>query len=90
MPHGADLARRVLNGRLYVMGGVNSNKPQVLMTEENGLSWSCKADLPAKRHDAASTVHEGEIWVVGGMLRRNAPYVEETASVIITYDAEEP
>ena len=33
----------VLNGRLYVIGGHDSNKLQVLeMTDENGLSWSAK------------------------------------------------
>ena len=52
------------------------------MTEENGLSWSCKADLPAIRFRAASAVHEGRIWVVGGYVR-NAPSVS-----VVTYDAE--
>ena len=51
MPHEAYMATAcVLNGRLHVMGGILSNKLQVLeMTEENGLSWSRKADLPAIR-----------------------------------------
>ena len=87
MPHGARKATAcVLNGRLYVMGGVGSNKLQVLeMTEENGLSWSCKADLPANRVGAASVVHEGKIYVMGG--RADGEGVSESASVII-YDAE--
>ena len=53
------------------------------MTEENGLSWSCKADLPANRHGAASVVYNGKIWVMGGYV------VGEGASTsVITYDAE--
>ena len=57
----------VLNGRLHVMGGWGSNKHQVLeMTEENGLAWTVKADLPANRHGAASTAHDGKIMVMGG------------------------
>ena len=82
LPHAAYMATAcVLNGRLYVMGGFNSNKLQVLeMTEENGLSWSCKADLPAARRNAASAVHEGKIWVMGGEMDGEA-----TASVCV-YD----
>ena len=68
MPHDAEGATAcVLNRRLHMMGGWNSNRLQVLeMTEENGLSWSCKANLPANRHGAASVVHNGRIWVMGG------------------------
>ena len=50
------------------MGGVNCNKLQVLeMSEENGFSWTVKADLPASRVGAASVVHEGMLWVIGGL-----------------------
>ena len=82
MPHAAVLATAcVLNGRLCVIGGANSNRLQVLeMTEENGLSWSRKADLPADRCGAASVVHEGKIWVMGGEMDGEA-----TASVCV-YD----
>ena len=76
----------VLNGRLYVMGGRGSNKLQVLeMTEENGLSWSCKADLPAERYYAASVVHDGKIWVMGGWVGEVG---EGVSASVITYDAE--
>ena len=64
------------------MGGVGSDRLQVLeMTQENGLSWSRKADLPALRQAAGSMLHEGKIWVMGGFA--GGP----TASVI-SYDAE--
>ena len=85
MPHAAEGATAcVLNGRLYVIGGLDSNRLQVLeMTEENGLSWSCKADLPAARYLAASCVYDGKIWVMGGYA------ADEGASTsVITYDAE--
>ena len=63
------------------MGGVDCNKLQVLeMSEENGFAWTVKADLPASRHSAASVVHEGRLWLIGGEIDD-----EPTASVII-YD----
>ena len=76
----------VLNGRLYVMGGMGSNKLQVLeMTEENGFSWSCKADLPAERYGAASVIHDGQLWLLGGRIEDQELGYVETASVLI-YD----
>ena len=85
MPHAVGGATAcVLNGRLYVIGGYSSNKLQVLeMTEENELSWSCKADLPATRWGAASVVHEGHIMVMGGMVDG------EASSSVVLYDSEE-
>ena len=83
MPHKtAGATACVLNGRLYVMGGWDSsNKLQVLeMTEENGLAWTMKADLPVHRHDPASIVHEGKIMLIGGCAR------EEHASSVMVYD----
>ena len=67
------------------MGGMDSNKLQVLeMTEENGWSWSCKAELPALRYGAASVVHNGRIWVMGG----HEGVDEQPSESTITYDAE--
>ena len=82
----------VLNGRLHVIGGRDSNKLQVLeMTEkhgpcymEHGWSWSCKAELPALRDGAASVVHNGRIWVMGG----NEGADRQPSESTITYDAE--
>ena len=54
------------------------------MTKENGLSWSCKADLPARRYGAASVVHEGLIWVMGGRVGEG----QEPTSSVLTYDAD--
>ena len=57
----------MLSGQLYVMGGWDSNKLQVLeMSEDNQFSWTVKAVLPAERWEAASVVHEGKIWLIGG------------------------
>ena len=59
----------MLNGRLYVMGGMDCDKLQVLeMSEENGFSWTVKADLPAARYDAGSLVHEGRLWLISGKI----------------------
>ena len=71
----------VLNGRLHVIGAMDSSAHQVLeMTEENGLAWTVKADLPANRHGAASTVHEGKIVVMGGNVGG------EMSASVLTYD----
>ena len=94
MPHATYLATAcVLNGRLYVIGGVDRNRPrlQVLeMTEENGLSWSCKADLPAARCGAASCVHEGRIWVMGGCdgIGDMQQILHTVTASVLIYDAE--
>ena len=62
------------------MGGQFCNKLQVLeMTAENVFSWTIKADLPEERWDAASAVHEGRLYVMGGDM-------EEVANVVIIYD----
>ena len=82
LPHAAESASAcVLNGRLYVIGGRGSKKLQVLAITKKGLSWSCKAELPVNRSGAATVVHRGKIWVMGGYENGRS-----TASVI-TYDA---
>ena len=72
-PHPASAARSlgrpacVLNGRLHVVGGVHCDKLQVLeMSEGNQFSWTVKANLHVSRYDAASTVLDGKIWLMGG------------------------
>ena len=82
MPHTAFLATAcVLNGRLHVIGAMDSSAHQVLeMTEENGLAWTVKADLPANRFGAASAMHEGKIWVVGGIVGG------ESSASVLTYE----
>ena len=73
----------IIENEMWVMGGRNSNKLQVLeMTEENGLSWSCKADLPVARYGAASIVHEGKVWLMGGIVDG------ESSTTVLTYDAD--
>ena len=64
------------------MGGVLCNKLQVLeMSAENAFTWTVKADLPAARYHGASCVHEGKLWLIGGLLSDG----NVTTSVII-YD----
>ena len=73
----------VLNGRLYVMGGIGCNKLRVLeMSEENGFTWTVKAEMPAARYDAASVAHEGKIWLIGGKIDY------EPSSSVLIYDIE--
>ena len=86
LPHAANNATAcVLEGRLYVMGGNECNKLQVLeMSKENVFTWSVKADLPADRSDAASVAHEGKIWLIGGTADR----VVTTSVLIYDIDAD--
>ena len=85
LPHATTAATAcVLNGRLYVMGGIFCNKLQVLeMSEENEFVWTVKADLPDVRHGAASAVVNGKVWLIGG----EDQDIESTDSVFI-YDPE--
>ncbi len=46
------------------------------------VAWSCKADLPAARDEAACVAHEGRVWVLGGCVDHRV-----SASVIV-YGAE--
>ena len=62
----------VLNGRLHVFSGTidsSSSKHQVLERRGKQFRWIVKADLPdcpEGRFEAASIVHDGKIWVIGG------------------------
>ena len=86
LPHAANRATAcVLNGRLYVMGGIFCNKLQVLeMSEENEFTWTVKADLPAARYGAASAAHESKIWLMGGRV----DYVESSSVLIYDIDTD--
>ena len=88
LPHAAAGATAcMLNGRLYVMGGRGCNKLQVLeMSEEIEFSWTVKADLPAARRLAASVVHEGKLWLMGGLIDQEA--TELTTEDVAIYDPE--
>ena len=51
MPHAAFMATScVLNGRLFVAGGIGCDKLQMW----DGTAWHVKADLPAARYGASS------------------------------------
>ena len=81
LPHAnANGTACVLNGRLYMMGGADKKLQVLEMSDKNGFLWTVKADLPASRDSAASVVHEGRLWLIGGDIDD-----EPTASVII-YD----
>ena len=82
LPHAAwNATACVLDGRLYVMGGIHCDKLQVLEFSEekrrvrrrgahggNPFSWTVKGNLPAKRDSAASAVFDGKIWLMGGVV----------------------
>ena len=84
LPHATTAATAcVLNGRLYVMGGRNCDKLQVLeMSEEREFAWTVKADLPAERYAAASAAHEGTLRLMGGYVGGDP----EPSTSVILYD----
>jgi len=74
----------VLRGRLYVMGGWENTKLQVLQkSDEAVFTWTLGSDLPDARWDAAIVVHEGRLWLIGGIVDYSP-----SASVVI-YDADD-
>ena len=86
LPHAANAATAcVLNGRLYVMGGLDCNKLQVLeMSEENEFTWTVKAELPSSRFDAASAAVDGKLWLIGG----TANWLASNSVLIYDIDAD--
>ena len=80
-------ASAVLNERFYVIAGLDTSEVNVLeMTEGDGWSWSRVADLPVNRYGAASVVHDGKIWVIGGYVHPPQGSNGPTASVLIYND----
>ena len=72
------------------MGGMDCNKVQVLeISEENGPSWTVSADLPAARHQAASCVHAGRIWLLGGFFGDDddGDVADDPTASVSIYDA---
>merc|ERR1719261_405584 len=57
---------------------------QVLQkSDEAVFTWTLGSDLPEARWDAASVVHEGRLWLIGGIVDYSP-----SASVVI-YDADD-
>ena len=72
----------VLDGKLYVVGSFDSNILQVW----DGTSWTCKANLPTRRWDAAAGIaHDGKLMVIGGHVGRVEARDTKSDSVIL-YD----
>ena len=77
MPHDAyQAASCVLDGRLYVVGGMNSRRVQCW----DGERWTVRAELPAERCFAACGASGGKMVLIGGMVK-----FRSSASVLL-YD----
>ena len=88
----------VYDDRLYVMGGFNSNKLQVLEMSGDAFTWTIKADLlrllrvtdgdgftqlkSTGRVAATSVVHKKKIWLIGGKLQFSP---REDQTMLLTY-----
>ena len=73
-----------------MISGADCDKVQVLEnTEENGPSWTVSADLPAARHQAASCVHAGRIWLLGGFfgVDDDGDVADDPTASVSIYDA---
>lgn len=63
-----------VNGRLYVLGGVGPRSERVFIFDPMEDEWTTlSAPIPEPRTALAATVHEGEIYVLGGRLTNGAP-----------------
>lgn len=65
------LAAGVINGKLYVAGGIGPNMPfQSLTTLEvydpTADSWTTKAPMPIASQNAAAAIISGKLYIVGG------------------------
>jgi N-acetylneuraminic acid mutarotase len=56
----------VVNGRIYVIGGVWANLRKVEEYDPATDTWAVKADMPTKRTLFATGVVNGKIYVIGG------------------------
>tara|TARA_X000000950_G_scaffold257061_1_gene323192 strand:- start:470 stop:1612 length:1143 start_codon:yes stop_codon:yes gene_type:complete len=76
----------VLNGRLYIAGGILSNKLQMW----DGTAWYYKANLPnniSQLYSAACIAIDGRMWLIGGLITpdERTSFPEVSKSVLI-YD----
>ena len=53
------------------------------VSEENGFSWTIKADLPARRHSAASCLLDDKLWLIGGRAFDPSFAITATATVFV-------
>lgn len=59
----------VVNGKIYVIGGVNeNNQPLNIIEEYNPISdqWTSKMTMPTPRSGLATVVYDNKIYVIGG------------------------
>ncbi len=62
------------NGKLYVVGGVGPRSGRVFVFDPMIDEWNVlSANLPAQRSALALTVHNGEVYAIGGRSPNGAP-----------------
>ena len=72
----------VVDGRLYVAGGADSDALQVF----DGAAWSLRARLPARRFGAASAACDGKLMVIGGRVLEAAGDGPQDTTTVLLYD----
>ena len=88
-------ATSVVDGKIYAIGGEQSEKikrykghvnkikvlPTVEMYDPATDTWTQKADMPTPRSYLSTSVMDGKIYAIGGMLITNKQYRLETVEV---------
>jgi N-acetylneuraminic acid mutarotase len=66
------LSTAVVNGKIYVIGGLTVNDALSTVEEYNPVTdtWTKKADMPTPRGGLSTAVVDGKIYAIGG---RNCP-----------------
>lgn len=63
--HGTSPAVAAVGGKIYVIGGMNTNATHVYDPTLN--SWETKTSMPTFRYYAGAAVVDGKIYVIGGL-----------------------
>ena len=71
-----EISACILDGKVYVMGGVDKNEyltdtVEVYDTETD--SWSTAAPIPEPLDHTGLASHDGKLYLIGGFGERNAP-----------------
>lgn len=74
------MASAVLDGRVWVIGGLTAAGPTSTVESYDPATdrWSAGPDLPIAVHHAAATVYHGEVVVLGGFVSAGNLYAQAT------------
>lgn len=83
-------AARALNGKIYVLGGLNGSGTslrEVEIYDPASNTWSTGTPMNARRDNAGAALLDGRLYVFGGRLREsNGTEVDPTLSTVEMFD----